>query len=218
MPMSGDRAAFALDALLAAETSFSSQVAWEKFLEQYSPLILHAIRRTTREHDLVMDRYAFVLEALSRDEYRRLRAFRLHGRGSFTTWLVAVVRRLCVDEYRARYGRPQSDTADWQSERRNLTDLVGDELALHGVASDGDDPVDALITSEQRGILDASLARLSAADRLLLRLRFEDDVSVPEIARLIHEPSPFRLYRRIDKLLHALRSELRARGIRDLAR
>jgi hypothetical protein len=76
-----------------------------------------------------MDRYAWVLDALRQDRHRRLRAFAAEGRGSFTTWLVAVVRRLCVDEHRHRYGRP----AGWRARRgggrawsrRELVDLVG---------------------------------------------------------------------------------------------
>ena len=46
-----------------------------------------------------------------------------------------------------------------------------------------------------------ALARLEAEDRLILRLRFEEGLSVPEVARVLHLGSPFRLYRRIDRIL-----------------
>jgi DNA-directed RNA polymerase specialized sigma24 family protein len=44
-----------------------------------------------------MDGYAYVLEALRSDDYRRLRAYAADGRSKFSTWLVVVARRLCLD-------------------------------------------------------------------------------------------------------------------------
>ena len=44
-----------------------------------------------------MDHYAFMLDRLQEDGFHRLRAFAGDGRGQFTTWLVVVARRLCVE-------------------------------------------------------------------------------------------------------------------------
>lgn len=52
-----------------------------------------------------MDRYAHVLDKLQVDDFRRLRTFVADGRGKFTTWLTVVVRRICLDHHRQRYGR-----------------------------------------------------------------------------------------------------------------
>lgn len=208
----------AVERLLAAATDAESQRAWDAFLAEYSGLLLHAIRRLGSEHDEVMDRYAFVLEALQRDRYSRLRKFSVDGRGSFTTWLVAVVRRLCVDAHRSKYGRPQgTGPATWQVERRQLVELVANELALERLESP-DAPIDELLTTrEAHEALRRALARLSVSDRLLLRLRFEDELSVPEIARLLGIDSSFKVYRDINRLLAALRAELHAAGIRGAA-
>src|SRR5687768_3358217 len=94
-----------LENLLAAGDSSSAERAWGEFLQEFSKLILHVARSTPGDHDSVMDRYVFVLDALRKGDYRRLRAYSQDGRGSFSTWLVAVVRRLSVDEHRRRYGR-----------------------------------------------------------------------------------------------------------------
>jgi hypothetical protein len=70
--------------------------AWTEFLDSYSSLILYVGRQIPRDHDVVMDRYAFVVERLQEQSYRRLRTFAADGRGKFTTWLMVVVRRLTV--------------------------------------------------------------------------------------------------------------------------
>ena len=64
-------------------------------------------------------------------------------------------------------------------------------------------------------MLDAALAQLDTEDRVILRLRFEDDVSVPEIARLLTLGSPFSLYRRLNRILASVRKTLEAAGIND---
>ena len=78
---------------------------WRAFVEQHSRIIMHACRSVGSDYDVVMDRYAHVLEQLQQDGFERLRAYAPDGRGKFTTWLTVVVRRLCLDHHRGRYGR-----------------------------------------------------------------------------------------------------------------
>jgi RNA polymerase sigma factor for flagellar operon FliA len=60
--------------------------------------------------------------------------------------------------------------------------------------------------------LASALAALPDLDRLVLRMRFEDDCTVAEIARLLRvDQKP--LYRRIDRLLANLRSTLERQGL-----
>jgi RNA polymerase sigma factor (sigma-70 family) len=124
-----------------------------------------------------------------------------------------------MDEYRGRYGRSQSDseeTTERRVSRRNLTDLVGGELGLDELLARADAAPDAeLERRELRSTLDAALAQLDTEDRVILRLRFEDDVSVPEIARLLNLGSPFSLYRRLNRILASVRRTLEAAGIND---
>lgn len=200
--------------LLAAGDSASAERAWAEFLQEFSNLILHVARFTQGDHDSVMDRYVFVLDALRHDNYRRLRAYSQDGRGSFTTWLVAVVRRLSVDEHRRRYGRSKEGgpTAE-QLNRRQLADLLSTPESLESLEFHGIDPDSELEAADLKAALDRALSGLEVADRLLLRLRYEDGLPVPEIAQLLSEESPFRVYRRIDKILGILRRELELAGI-----
>jgi RNA polymerase sigma factor (sigma-70 family) len=209
----------ALESLLALPDDVVRQQAWADFLAGSSDVLLRVARAMGGDDDAVMDRYAFILDALSRDDYRRLRAYVDDGKSSFDTWLAVVSRRLCTDEYRGRYGRAQSAseaTATRRAARRNLSDLVGSELGLEALIADAHAAPDAALEHrELRSTIDAALAKLEADDRVILRLRFEDDVSVPEIARLLGLESPFALYRRIKRILATVRTALEAAGISD---
>jgi RNA polymerase sigma factor (sigma-70 family) len=206
-------------ALVAATDQAAQDRAWVDFLGQYSDVILRVARSLGGGHDPTMDRYAFVLDALRRDNYKRLRAFTRDGRGSFATWLAVVARRLCMDEHRHRYGRAQSDDPQAEAERarrRQLTDLVNCELGIESFEADGESsPEMRLDRAERRLALDTALGRLDVSERLILRLRFEDGLSVPEIARVLGFDSPFKVYRQLDKLLMSIRRDLESKGIRD---
>jgi RNA polymerase sigma factor (sigma-70 family) len=205
-----------LQHLLSARDAGERDRAWAAFVAEFNALLMHTARSLGGEHDAVMDRYTFVLDALRSDDCRRLRSFLSDGRGKFTTWLVAVTRRLCVDAHRKRYGRRQGAARSderWR-DRRDLVDLLGVEVDI-GEISAGDDaaPDDAIRRAELSAVLKAALQRLDPSDRLLLRLRFEDERSAADIARLLDLPSPFHVYRRIDRVLATLKGELTAAGI-----
>ena len=203
-----------LASLLAASDDAARARAWREFVAEYSRLILHVARARGGDRDAVMDRYAFVLDALRRDDAARLRTFASDGRGRFTTWLVAVVRRLCIDEHRHRYGRAQGDgDGESRARRRELVDLVGSDVELDALADADPGPDERLQRDELRLALGRALARLDVTDRLVLRLRYEDGLSVPEIARVTGAATPFHVYRRLDRLLRSLREALEASGI-----
>ena len=207
-----------LQSLVTATDRAVRDRAWADFLRQHSNVILRVARAMGGGHDATMDRYAYAVDALQRDDFKRLRAYDPDGRGSFDTWLAVVARRLCMDEHRHRYGRAQSDDADAEAERatrRQLADLVGNELGLDTIEGNTDTPDVQLERSELRAVLDCALAQLDVTERLILRLRFEDAVSVPEIARLLGINSPFKVYRQLDKLLATVRRHLEAAGIHD---
>lgn len=60
--------------------------------------------------------------------------------------------------------------------------------------------------------LTAAFRRLAARDRLILRLRYVEGLSVPEIAQTLSSPAK-PLYRGIETLLGTLRADLRSAGV-----
>ena len=206
-----------LRSVLDAATDAARLRAWQEFVAAYSRVILHAIRSVHRDHDAVMDAYAFALEKLRDDDLRRLRLFWSDGTGKFTTWLVVVARRLAHDWHRHAYGRPNrtddESRLEWQA-RRRLVDLASEAIDLADLPDAGDGGTDArLLADETRAALAAEIEALPPADRLLLRLRFEDGLAAKEIAAITKAPSPFHVYRRINHVLATLRRRLVTRGV-----
>lgn len=84
-----------------------SEEAWDLFIRRYRALIVATIRRTVRDHDDLMDVFATVCQALSADDFSRLRRYSTASpqRATVATWLVVVVRNLTVDWLRKEHGR-----------------------------------------------------------------------------------------------------------------
>ena len=165
-----------------------------------------------------MDAYAVVLEQLREHDGRRLRAYRADGRSKFTTWLVVVARRICVDYLRQKYGRYEPASRDAanidRTSRLALVELVGGDVDPTSIADDHAAlPDEAVRTEELRARLEGAVRELSDDDRLLLKLRFDDDLSASAIARLVGMPTAFHIYRRLNGLLAQLRAQLSAQGI-----
>jgi RNA polymerase sigma factor (sigma-70 family) len=170
-----------------------------------------------------MNRYSYVLEQLHRDDFRRLRAYAADQRCSFSTWVSIVARRLALDLHRQTYGRSRGSAPDGSAEqdrrlaRRRLLDLAGEEVADPVTLSDPDavDPEGRLRAAELTDALEAALRQLTPRDRLLLKLRFDDDLSAREIATIVGYTSPFEVYRRVNTLCASLRRSLAGRGVED---
>ena len=201
--------------LLNAPDPPTRDAAWDAFVAAHSRLLLHTARSLNRDHDAAMDGYAYVLEALRSEDYRRLRAYAADGRSKFSTWLVVVARRLCLDFHRKRYGRAREvapESRELRVARRRLVDLVSSEIDPDLSPSDTD-PAIELHARDRTSALEGALRALPARDRLLHALRFEEDLSAREIAQLMGFPTPFHVYRRLNAVLADLRQALRRRGV-----
>ena len=206
-----------LERLLTAAGESARDEAWRRFVDEYSRLVLYVARRHTPDYDASMDAYTFVLEKLREQEFRRLRGYAADGRGKFTTWLVVVSRRLCLDFHRHRYGRPAhpDDADDERAARRRLVDLTSSNADDSLASQPGDDDPDSnLRRGELERALDLAMNELPATDRLLLKMRFHDGLSGAEIASLMNVASPFHVYRRLNHLLGTLRQRLAKLGVR----
>jgi RNA polymerase sigma factor (sigma-70 family) len=208
-----------LSRLLSASERVEQEEAWGAFISSHSSILLHTCRAVVHDHDAAMDGYAYVLEALREDGYRRLRAYAPRGTTRFTTWLVVVVRRLLLDHYRHRYGRPRSgDTArrDEHVARRRLEDLVAVEVDPDQLTTPPSTSPDLGIRRQElTQLLRQALGELPPADRLLLALRFEDERPVQEIAATMQLPTVFHVYRRVTAALAHLKHALARRGVEE---
>jgi RNA polymerase sigma factor (sigma-70 family) len=259
-----------LEAILRRLGSRAPEPAWEEFLEVCSPLVLQVVQLFERDPDPVGDCFLFVCEQLRAKGFRRLRRFRPLGPASFSTWLRAVVRNLCLDwhrresgrhrvfravgalgplgravfRYRFREGLSRQETL--LSLRPRFPDLTEPQLlaseervresltprqlfllslparAVH-IALESEDgserqlpdpepgPDEVASLSEQRQLLERALLRLPDADRLLVRLRFEEGLTLDQIARVAGLGNPQRAERHINGLLERLRTAIGSR-------
>jgi RNA polymerase sigma factor (sigma-70 family) len=240
--------------------------AWSEFLEAFAPLIHQVIRCHDRNVDDSADCFLFVCQQLAQKRFRRLRRFREGGPASFPTWLRAVVRHLCLDWRRKRFGRfrvfrsvsrlpsleqdvfrcvyargmsldetyltlhPRYPTLSAQqledsletvrqaltphqrglveSKRRLVVPIQNDPIDLDHQVHPIADPEAVACSEEQRRNLKRALSRLSGSDRLILRLRYEQDLTLEKVAGLMELGNAQSADRRIRKVLAFLRSEL----------
>ena len=210
-----------LSALLRAQDDGSRAEAWERFLEKYNRLLLHTARGPSGAYDETMDRYVFVLQRLKEDDFVRLRRYTPEVRARFTTWLVVVAGRLCIDHHRKRYGYAaksdesgESVPAQHRAElRRRLADLVTDELDIERLGDSAGGPEMELRRRELQEALAQAIGKLEPRDRLILRLRFHEGLTAMETAKSIGMPSPFHVYRRVNHVLVQLRADLNGMGV-----
>ncbi len=120
-----------LACLLDAADPAAREHAWDRFVSAHTGLLLHTARVVCHDHDAAMDAYAYVLGALRQDDFRRLRAYTPMPGSKFTTWLVMVARRLCVDQVRRRYGQPRGEgpaSEQVRLVRTRLADLLAEDV------------------------------------------------------------------------------------------
>jgi RNA polymerase sigma factor (sigma-70 family) len=114
------------------------EAAWDAFLSRYRRLVFAAIRHYLHEPDDVMDAFTWVCEGLRQDDLRRLKAYAEPSahKARFTTWLVVVVRHLCIDWLRRRNGRlrPGLATTALPDIQRRICDEVFRRRRSHAEA------------------------------------------------------------------------------------
>jgi RNA polymerase sigma factor (sigma-70 family) len=206
--------------LLTAGAGQDADEAWATFLDAYSPLLLRIAAAFAPGYDGALDRYTYMLDELRRNDCRRLRAYAADGRGRFSTWLTVVARRLCLDHYRQHFGRVRGPEEGVRARatfsralRRRLSELsspVEDLTLLPDLTLR--DPGEVVDEHDRRAALRRALNELRPGDQLLLRLRFEEDLTAREIAPLLGLASQFHVYRRIETVCGMVRARLTARA------
>ena len=70
--------------LLESHALTDQDEAWAGLVEAHTDLLLRTARYFGGDQDAVMDRYAFILEQLRRDQFRRLRGYTPRGDSTVT--------------------------------------------------------------------------------------------------------------------------------------
>jgi RNA polymerase sigma factor (sigma-70 family) len=207
-------------------------------LAQQLPLLDEVARSVARRGgSRAADQQEFVDRArlkMVEDDYAELRRF--EGRSSLRTYLTVVLQRLFLDERVRRWGRwrlsavarrmgPAAQRIDILVRR----DGLGADEAWHTVTQNEGwaltraefEAVAAEVVARERGqqaahtcaALRCALAALTAEERVILKLRYQDDLRVGAVARALSLPEK-PLFRRIERLRARLRVSLEQQGAR----
>jgi len=223
MTRSKDDGAAELRCLLEAGDGSRQESAWKAFVERHNRIVLHTVHSEAGGYDDAMDRYAYVLEQLRKDDFARLRRFAGDGRSRLSTWLVVVVRRLCRDFYRMRYGRLRAGDSlegrrarERHELRQRLVDMAASEFNIALVPDgSGRDPELSLRRHELEQAVRSAVDGLDPQIQLMVKLRFYEELSTREIAAMMRLPSQFHVQRQLRAALETVRECLAASGVAD---
>jgi RNA polymerase sigma-70 factor (ECF subfamily) len=158
--------------------------------------LLYFTGRRERVEDLVQDTWLRVLR----------RGSQFDGRSRFEPWLFSIARNLAIDDLRKRkivsLDTPQADTP-----QAGTPEAAGPQEGLAGElpAPDQSSPFLAAARSEDAARLAAALGLLEPIYREALLLRFQEDLSLQEISKVVGAPVP-TVSSRIHRGLGLLRS------------
>lgn len=256
-----------LSSILSAGALADRQSAWREFLDRYSGLIYHVVLTFDRDPDRSGDCFLFICEQLSAADFRRLRKFKAAGRASFSTWLCAVARNLCLDWHRKEHGRYRvfSSVARRSAADQLLFELVfrrgfsaeeaRGELCRRGIdlsfaavedsiaelrrcvssrqlwllssgnalsgsiggadephalepADPAPDPEALVLLRQTHEQVSVALDALTDSDRLLVRLRYQQGLTLQQVARLVGLKDAQTADRRLRDIISHLRQTL----------
>jgi RNA polymerase sigma-70 factor, ECF subfamily len=161
----------------------------ERFQHRLVRYLLYLTGRRELADDLAQETWVRVLQ----------RGSQYNGRQRFDPWLFAIARNLAIDDLRKK--RKVVETAS----------LPNDRDAILLLPSSGPSPFEAAARSQDAMRLAGQLQILSPLYREVLLLRFQEDLSLPEIAQVVGAPLT-TVTSRIYRGLAALRSAFEEGG------
>jgi RNA polymerase sigma-70 factor (ECF subfamily) len=162
-------------------------------IEQYQfrlfRYLVHLTSSRERAEDFFQETWLRVLE----------RGHQYDGKWKFEAWLFAIARNLVLDWHRRK--KPQSIDS--------LASGAGDDEPKEFDVPDDrrESPLEAVLQSEQRTVIEQSLQKIGAVYREVLVLRFQEEMQLDEIAVVTATPISTvksRLYRGLDALKSVL--------------
>lgn len=162
----------------------------DRLIEEYQYRLFRYLTYITgnqeRAEDFFQETWIRVLE----------RGHQYDGRYKFEAWLFTIARNLVIDWQ--RHKKPQSLDALIDPEEGAPMDFA---------AEDDASPLDLVLLGERGARMQASLGQLPAIHREVLLLRFQEDMQLEEISRVLAIPLSSvksRLYRGLDALRKVL--------------
>lgn len=171
----------------------------DQLIEQYQHRLLRYLVYLTANRE--------VAEDLFQETWMRVleRGNQYNGRSRFDTWLFAIARHLVIDASRKKTTLSLEALTEPRNDNGGMRAPM--EFAGHEIS-----PFEALSRRETGVRIGRALTRLEMAQREVVMLRFQEDMSLDEIAEVTGAPLSTvksRLYRGLDALRPVLLEEQR---------
>jgi RNA polymerase sigma-70 factor (ECF subfamily) len=204
--MSGDRPGPSDDAALVVEVAAGSEAALEVLYDRHADAIYAAACRLTSDRQVAEEVVQETFLAL----WNRAELFDRHT-GSLAAWLHAIARNRTVDRLRAAGRRPAlvpfSSTGAGVDPDPGAVDRLVANGAVLGGADLGRGPEAELEALEVRSIIGSALGSMPEAERVVIVLAYQDDLTQAEIANRLGWPLG-TVKTRTRRALHRLRDAL----------
>ncbi len=183
-----EKSKFSDDKKLLAGCMKGHQNAWDAFLERYSGLIFHAIRKTLEKYSLidkeqvVDDLFQRVFLSFMESDCKKFRQFR--WKCKLSTWLYTVAVRMTMD-----FARKEGSSV---SLKNDVSASIPDDLPLP----------DRMVEMKQENIVYEKIKqKLSPREQLFLRLLYDQELPVAQIAGImsITENNVYQLKNRVTR-------------------
>lgn len=176
------------------------QRAFDQFFDAFATRLgAFAARRSSLDVASLED----VVQTTMINAMRGLKTFR--GGSTLFTWLCQICRNQLADARRKAARQPQTLSFEQLSGEKPLAKIV--------LLTDFRDPLDECAADSERGAVRGAINRLPAHYARMLELRFGDDLTVPEIARVL-QISESAAESQLVRARRAFRAEWqRARGV-----
>lgn len=148
------------------------QRAFDQFFDAYAERLgSFAARRSALDPSAIED----VVQMTMINAMRSLASFR--GESSLFTWLCQICRNQLADARRKAARQPPLESLERMSEEKPLAKVVQ--------LTDFRDPLDECAADDDRGAVRRVINRLPSHYARILELRFGDELTVPEISRVL---------------------------------
>jgi len=148
------------------------QRAFDQFFDAYAARLgAFAARRSALDAAAIED----VVQMTMINAMRGLGTFR--GSSSLFTWLCQICRNQLADIRRKSARQPQMQSLDDLTEEKPLAQIIQ--------LTDFRDPLDECATDAERGAVRHAINGLPSHYARILELRYGDELTVPEIARVL---------------------------------
>jgi RNA polymerase sigma-70 factor (ECF subfamily) len=180
--------------------------AWSELVERFTPTVRSAARSASANEDAAEDLAQSIWAELyglrsGKDGKPSSKLAYYSGRGSLAGWLRAVVGQLAVDTYRKQSRLVQTEEdSDLDRLARDLPGMSeGQALVAAGLQNPEQAISNRLAGSEMQEALSTAIRELEAADRLLVKLYYFDDLRLREAGAVlgVHEATASRRLTRI---------------------